>query len=394
MADNVILLGAGASSHAGIPMLGGFMDTMLRLATLGKWNDTVIPDEDRAILKDALAARDVLDSFHGRAALDVWNLEDILSVLVFSNPDLLPKMTKAIARVIELTCSVQHNGSLEQLPESRGLHGELWETLLKWSHATSRPVPPILTFNYDLVLERSLLRAITGSFGSTRDFPYKTLEVDYATPACPNPKFGVEMQRWYPDNNRPFDGIVLREAPEVRRPAGQQDLKLEILKLHGSLNFARSDDGGTSSRNNADRLVKALSDPLILPPIFNKATATLGNGIWDRALEVLRSCKNLIICGYSLPETDTYMQYFLKAALGPNKDLDRIFVFDPAFFRSDRVKDGEALKGRYGRNFSASLQKRINFNPLRPSKEEDPNAGTLFHLLWCLENHPSTFLFG
>jgi hypothetical protein len=117
----------------------------------------------------------------------------------------------------------------------------------------------------------------------------------------------------------------------------------------------------------------------------------LGGTTWADALNAVRSCKNLIVCGYSLPATDIYMQYFLKAALGPNQDLNKLFVFDPVLFRSDKGDEAKALKKRYSSNFSESIQHRISFEPARA---HEGKGGTFEHLVLLLAKHPLEILFG
>jgi hypothetical protein len=182
------------------------------------------------------------------------------------------------------------------------------------------------------------------------------------------------------------------DPSEVEMPANLQ--KLELLKLHGSVNFRQPRRGQRDERNCAQRLITAVDNPLILPPVFNKATDAIGLGVWNRALEVLRRCKNLIICGYSLPATDIYMQYFLKAALGPNQDLNQIFVFDPALFDTDRQSQGEHLKTRYPRNFSEPIQRRIQYNPPLPNGWSREHGGKMSHMTTLLVSHPDSLLFG
>src|SRR4051794_38039283 len=113
MYDNVIILGAGASADANIPMLGGFMDTMWTLARTGRFCGRPLKASDLSVLTEALKIREYLDNHHGRVNLDVWNIEDVLSVLSFASRQKLDWMTKAIARVLEITCAVVHNGKLD-----------------------------------------------------------------------------------------------------------------------------------------------------------------------------------------------------------------------------------------------------------------------------------------
>lgn len=80
-------------------------------------------------------------------------------------------------------------------------------------------------------------------------------------------------------------------------------------------------------------------------------------------MNVLRNAKRVFFVGYSLPKTDIYMQYFLKAGLGPNSDLHKVYVFDPILFRDDDL--ATQMRQRYSDCFSGQLNKRIVFQPAR-----------------------------
>jgi hypothetical protein len=107
-------------------------------------------------------------------------------------------------------------------------------------------------------------------------------------------------------------------------------------------------------------------------------------------MEALGNCRNLVICGYSLPTTDTYMQYFLKAALGPNKKFSQIAVFDPELHKEGAK--GKELVQRYSECFSAQFRDRINFRP-RSTSEFISKAGQFFHMVEILKNSPRDILF-
>lgn len=111
--------------------------------------------------------------------------------------------------------------------------------------------------------------------------------------------------------------------------------------------------------------------------------------MWTAALEHLRSAKNVVVVGYSLPQTDIYIQYFLKAALGPNLDLNKLIVFDPVLHSASSAC--AEMKHRYESCFSPQLRGRIVFEPLvdRPSIVQ----GTTDAFVATLESAPETLLF-
>jgi hypothetical protein len=408
MADNIILLGAGASYNAGVPLMSNFIDTMWNIARTGRCYDQPISEADKTVLENALGVREDLDGYHGRASFDMWNIEDLLSILSFNamaggrkERNRLEAITKGIAKTIELTCKVTHNGRLDSDAKEgrRPVYENFWASLIKFAKDTKSKVPAIVTFNYDLVLERSLLRVLTGSkyFGSGENrLPWQRVVIRYGAGSFSEAEFGLKVVEWESrgrDDRIPqyTRGARLTEWEQQDGEPSPETLEIRIYKLHGSVNFPRPQRGRPTKQETAHRLVTALDDPLILPPVFNKATYSLGGTTWADALNAVRSCKNLIVCGYSLPATDIYMQYFLKAALGPNQDLNKLFVFDPVLFRSDKGDEAKALKKRYSSNFSESIQHRISFEPARA---HEGKGGTFEHLVLLLAKHPLEILFG
>jgi len=123
--------------------------------------------------------------------------------------------------------------------------------------------------------------------------------------------------------------------------------------------------------------------------------------VWKKALDILRQAKNIIIVGYSLPKTDIYMQYFLKSAVGPNSDLQKIIVFNPTLFEKyegplqlttfDGASTvGREMKNRYLECFSQQFSDRIVFQPTPVGGNLD---GKLAHFVNLLENRPQDLLF-
>jgi hypothetical protein len=217
--------------------------------------------------------------------------------------------------------------------------------------------------------------------------------VRYSTDAIDNIRLKILQAHFRKSiDSYPEAGTILQEFTKSEDPDLSDLLRIEILKLHGSLNFSRPEFRKIALTTNVEKLIYPLDDPLILPPVFNKVTNSVGKDVWSHALQVLRSCKNLIICGYSLPATDIYMQYFLKAALGPNKDLNRIYVFDPTLFDRHDTERGNALRERYARNFSEPIQRRIEFQPW--IEEAHGYEGTMRHLTEVLTNKPHKLLLG
>ncbi len=122
--NNVLILGAGSSFDAGIPLLSGFVDKMWEFALRRTANGNPLTSADIETFDRAVNVRNDLSAYHGRASFDDRNIEDLLSILSFNalagdrtDRAKLEAFNQAITRTIELSCAVQHPGGL--FPEHR-----------------------------------------------------------------------------------------------------------------------------------------------------------------------------------------------------------------------------------------------------------------------------------
>lgn len=394
MSENVILLGAGASHAAGIPLLSEFMRTIIRLAATGVSNQRELSCEEIEVLQKAVDVRNSLREYHATVAFNHFNIEDILSILSFDAlagsekaKQQLDDFTRAISLTIELTCTVYHHGKYDTISDTGPEEYRIfWRGLFKALRREMHGMPAIISFNYDLVLERALLQSVIGyPMNEYRNFLRgHNLVVRYEHRNCAKLETCVKAADFGNGHERKTGLYLDLDLGHPNATKSEKVIDIPIIKPHGSLNFPKQQDANKWS------LVKAVDDPAILPPVFNKASVEIGAPIWKAGMEALRSCKNLIICGYSLPITDSYMQYFLKAALGPNAGLDLIYVFDPCLFADGPA--GPALRERYSKCFSAQFQNQIVFNP--DTKGIKAMYGTFAHFAELMEKRPEYLLFG
>jgi hypothetical protein len=398
MSDYVIVLGAGFSYDAGIPLMNGFVDAMWELAVRKRINDKPLSEVDIKIFDDAEKVRLELDNYHGRANFNDRNIEDILSILSFGslrNKEVrttdLSVINKAIARTIELKCNVEsvlitENGLVHPNNSGHEQYRKFWHLLFHWSK-TSRTFPAIITFNYDLVLERSFFQQLSGAYCRAQS-PLMTLpdlRIKYYGSGLKEDIYRLERCQARIGNETMEQRLMRLDAD------GSDRLReIEILKLHGSLNFPTGANGTGASKRN---ITLPVENPCILPPIFNKTYTEPITEIWRVALERLGQAKNIIFVGYSLPATDIYMQYFLKAAFGPNKNLNKIFVFDPLTVE-DRPAS-EDIKTRYRQCLAEPLRNRLSFSPPDPGAAIAQRAdyGKTSHFLRVLGENPAAILF-
>lgn len=162
---------------------------------------------------------------------------------------------------------------------------------------------PILTFNYDLLIEEVLVRWRTGERGSDL-YPMPMTE-----------RYPVGVSRW------------LSAAP-ARRPA------LSLLKLHGSLNWMYPRDGDAGAvtwiptetespkrdEQTQQRWRHLYDDlrPLIVPPASTKSRFYGGaamRALWREAAAVLHETEDLVVIGYSFPKTDLQVSTMVATTL-------------------------------------------------------------------------------
>lgn len=395
-----MFLGAGFSHAAGVPLMGQFVERMWEFAAKEATAGVKLSDADAEIFRNAMNVFAELDTFHGRAEFDDRNIEDVLSILSFNalsgepgSTRNLGEVNRAIGRTIELTCEVKHPGLppdevytvVEDGP--RG-YGTMWQRLFE-RLSDGEELPIIITTNYDLVLERSLFQTLISTHfdGQANTLPFDQITLRYHSRNVDALRYDVDyhqFRKWTNEMPAPVRGTVLKASQTV----SDQNLDITVLKLHGSLNFPlrKPELPYDSSSLNP---VAAVDDPSILPPIFNKGPGRNAEPVWRQALKALREAKRLTFVGYSLPRTDIYMQYFIKAALGPNRDLDRIAFLDPVLYEgSERTQD---MENRYRACFSPQIQKRLSFRPGTPGEYAD--EGKLSHLLQLLKYKPDSLLF-
>lgn len=147
----------------------------------------------------------------------------------------------------------------------------------------------ILTFNYDTVIEQSLLALGYG--------------VDY----------GV--------TRAPYKGTARTGAVANR---------VRVLKLHGSANWAYVQMKNTRAHVYDDytQLPKDAT-PILVPPTWRKGDVTeLMKETWAAAAEELARATRVVIIGYSAPETDAHFKHLMANALAANAGLYSLAVID------------------------------------------------------------------
>jgi hypothetical protein len=88
--------------------------------------------------------------------------------------------------------------------------------------------------------------------------------------------------------------------------------RIPVLKLHGSLNWALSPDGGVTKYIDARPSRGWRYEAVLLPP--GLSDAPILSNVRDHAIEVLSASRVWVFCGYSMPDYDEDIMSLLKAS--------------------------------------------------------------------------------
>jgi hypothetical protein len=180
----------------------------------------------------------------------------------------------------------------------------------------------VLTFNYDLIADQSLLAL---SRLNWRKAEYRCA----AFASHPVEGGGDAYVRLWPGPER---GTV------------------PLLKLHGSMHYQELGRGSGFRLAGAEfpttsgdlfRYVKVPTSPYIIPPIAAKIQIQQQElrARWNAALDYLHDAKVWIIWGYSFPTTDTISHVLFRTALARNRKSKPVIVVNPDSLVANRVVD-------------------------------------------------------
>jgi len=359
MSRFVFVLGAGASAAAKAPLAANFMDKARLLLRSGG-----LPGIDEDAFNLVFKARDALKAVHSKADLNLGDLEVLfgafemaalfgrLGSLSETEVGNLPQaMRRVISRTVERTMEFPILSSPATGNRSKGWtvgpfpklmppppyepFANLLAKMGQWNGNNSA----VITFNYDLGMDHAL---------HFSQMPYS---------------YGLSESS---------DGTI------------------DLLKLHGSLNWGRCSmckevlpldigsclqrlsvpaAGSTKFEVSGDLpLLKHCgfplkAEPLIVPPTWNKGIYhSQLDRVWKKAARHLSEAEYIFVIGYSYPQTDEFFRYLY--ALGSIGDgwLEKIIVFNPDAAVGERIKGllGPLARGKFGA-FEYNFEQAVSY---------------------------------
>ena len=314
MSKTVFILGAGASCKAGVPLMNNFLDEARKLYASG-----MIDDNDEEHFERVFRGISELQGIHSKSNLDLYNLEAVFATFEMANRlkkmpgfeneeiELIKEsMKRVIVVTIEKLLKFPLSGKKPTAPQPYYRFGQLLKKMLEQKRVENEI--SILTFNYDVAAD------------------YMLYEIDFGPDYCL-------------DNSMEF---------------GSQRV-IKLLKLHGSINW-----GVTKKKNRVRPLhfheyfnnknylsekyvsipigsalpkfmdIDFEKEPVIIPPTWNKSSFHEDLfTVWTQAAKELETAENLIIIGFSLPETDIFFKHLYALGTAGNVPFNRLWVVDP-----------------------------------------------------------------
>jgi hypothetical protein len=298
MLMDIYVFGAGASAPYGAPTMTNFLSRAF-------WPWLTIPHQTVSFDKELRTVAKAVEGQYGinlatvlsggdirSVVLEKLNIEELLALADETDqPELRTALERVIFKTIEECLIDKHAGN----------DGE-YKKLLNHIMGSGRG-SCLISFNYDLLLDRALVDAVRP----------KSVRWSYGLPF----RAGIENFPSYQETNNP---------------------KIYLLKLHGSLNwcqcvscnglrlyyFRKYDDIFRTTWPACKSCSGSQYKPVLVAPTPVKAFPEALQAAWDIAADCLRKAETLTVIGYSFPAFDRKARdLFLKNLIVPNLTSNR-----------------------------------------------------------------------
>lgn len=346
----VYIIGAGASVDVGAPLLKDFLVSAKMLYYKGTIQDK------RESFKLVFDWINTLRGASYYIDIDLDNIEHVFSLAEMHSQvggndgkvlcdALVDVITLTLDNSIEISARESHiefsnsySALAQKLKKNNGIRA---------SHGENASENVFISFNYDPVL----------------DYSFEELGVNYFLPG--ESKSGVKLLKLHGSTNWCICSMCEKGKNNIQSILTNNLNLVQLLDLgyrglrNGRFPF---EVFGRVVKNTACKYCqeKGVLRPFIIPPTWSKR---VNNGalqaVWSQIIEELKDAYQIIVIGYSMPQTDTFFQYLLTLGLQWNSVLNRVIVVNP-----DRSPETES---RYRRVFSRSMyeRSRIEYKPVK-----------------------------
>lgn len=364
MAENVFILGAGASKDTGAPLMADFLDKaeMIYLYEIEKYLRFKHSDEKEKIkndFKNVFKAISDLQLIYSKSFLDLYNIESLFGAIEMGvlinrlldySSDKIKSLRNSIINLIvkTLEISIQFPTNKEYTRNQPQQKFYRPDQLLNPSETYSKLVDlicqiresSILTFNYDISVDFALFKQ--------RNFINYCLEQDDSE-GYPLLKLHGSVNWGLCHQCKKIIPMSFEDCFEQYKFNFNPSESYNVLPISEGLQVFTHSTCST----------RVDTTPVLVPPTWNKTEyqTNLAN-VWNKAAKELFEAKNIFIMGYSFPETDSFFRYlYALGTAGPNM-IKRIWIYNP----------DETVKTRFSTIIGSGVQNRFNFFPMKFSE--------------------------
>ncbi len=333
MAENVFILGAGASFDAGAPLMSNFLDRAEDLFLQDAYRDK------QGQIKKVFDAIALLQGVYSKSKLDLINIEALFGVIEMSRiikklgeyeSEQIDEIRQALILLIVLTLeqSIKYplkQGQIEPTSSYRSFVSEI-------NQHTQFENTAIITFNYDIALD---LAIADGGHTVNYNLTQKGSGVDLL-------KLHGSTNWMKEENSHEIFALDPNHVRGRFFNSIQDSTKVELCNSLPRL----------LAKENIGKSFEGL--PVIVPPTWNKTEyhGTITT-VWEAAARHLGEARNIYVMGYSLPESDSFFRYLYALGTLSNTRIRRFWVFDP--------DNSGALKDRYGNLLGEGIKSRFRY---------------------------------
>lgn len=345
MSNVVFILGAGASKQAGAPLMANFLDVASDLLRASRVS------ESKSHFERVFAAIGGLQAVHSKAQLDLNNIESIFTALELGRiiqripgldataiPETIASLKEVIVRTLETTVPFPTRKNWIGVPKPYAAFADLIKHLMV--DALPAQTTSVLTFNYDVAVDMALHSAGLGP--------------NYVIELAPNAHQQVELLKLHGSLNWATETDSRRIRP-LHLHHYLQKYTIRGFDEQGSVVMPIGSHLQEYFAKHAEPAVAVDAEPVIVPPSWNKADyhQALSN-VWAAAAKHLAEAEYVFIAGYSLPETDSFFRHLFALGSVGKSALRRLVVFNP----------DESVDQRFRSLLGPGAMARYEFRPL------------------------------
>lgn len=319
MSSVVFILGAGASHQCGAPVMGDFLDVASDLARSRQVND------DHEAFETVFRVIGGLQRVHSKAQLDLTNIESIFTALELGKviqrvpglnkediPSAISALKTLIVRTLDQTIEFPTKGTSIHAPAPYADFADLVQRIR--THSEGSHTVSVVTFNYDVAVDLALFRAGLGP--------------DYVIEGPSNVRDPIELMKLHGSLNwatvaspekqiRPLHFNNYFQHYSIQHPGQVPRAKL-TFRQHLQEYFQNKEG------------LKVDTEPVIVPPSWNKSDYHSAlSKVWSRAAQHLEQAQHIFVIGYSLPETDSFFRHLYALGSVGDHPLRNFIVYNP-----------------------------------------------------------------